>query len=184
MLFRHLKYILKAKGPDRIHSPFVFDLYYHTLLGNSVPYSAFSTEKQSYFNISEKFIGRNVIKIINKLKPQNIIFLRKENTNNHLYFKEPINTTPTTILTQSEFSDKVSNKKIDLLILESAISENTNLKYENITCLIIYKTNRDQLNNWKKISSLDCYNIVINCFYFGICINRPNQVKEYFRLRF
>lgn len=205
-MFAYLYHLLVAKGPDRVHSPFVFDLYFHTLRSKYRHYSFKSIEKKhsSESDKSSPLIGQSIFKIINKFSPQKILVISDYSEKICNY----ISTAKKSSSIDSILGDKISTssitkrpnvqlKKIDTinlretnydLIVIDIITDEFDLNSKDIiNCPIIIntniKSNKFANKNWMNQQSSSTHNVQLDFFHFGVSIIRNEQKKEYFRLR-
>lgn len=205
-MFSYLTHLLKAKGPDRVHSPFVFDLYYHTLRNKYTHYSFKGIEKKyrSITNSSNKIIGESLFKIINKVKPQNILFVSDYSTKNALYISKARKKSTVNCIFHNSISttdiEKQENIKISPTVSLKSVTSNTELiiidnkstnpafeinDFNSAKMVIVTNVNTTQTAHkyWENLTKSNNYNIFINLYYFCIAIRRKEQGKEYFLLR-
>ena len=201
----YLLHLLTAKGPDRVHSPFVFDLYFHTLRGKYThPSFALieTSHKNDSFN-SDKIIGQSIFKIINKQKPAQVLLISDYSVKLYDYIKTSRKSTKVDCILGTKINHSLLSKnkdiqfhkslndikdfsKYDLIISDTITTEFTPLPLDIYRCPKILitniKTNKMANKNWLHSDSLD-HNIKIDFFHFGISTVRKHQKKEYFKLR-
>ena len=204
-MFSYLLHLIRAKGPDRVHSPFVFDLYFHTLKNNYKHYSFNWIEKQDNgVTKSENVIGESLFKIVNKFHPSNILFISESSTKNVLYISKARNKTMIdcfstknmnlkliekqkniNIITESQILNQNKRYEIIIIDLQTTFLKLDYSKFKNIPIIIITNINSDesQKKYWQKTLESEAYNIHLDFYYFGIALHRREQKKEYFLLR-
>lgn len=193
MLFHYLKHLFTSKGPDRIHSPFVFDLYYYCLKSDLQHYSFKSIEQLFSKEKQAPFIGESLFKIVNKLKPESTLYIHSLShkhayycaegySKNIIYIKENIRTKYANIV----YKDLMPTQRLDFLVLDETDSKIDLKSTQNFKFIFIsnIKLNKTSAQQWEILLQNPFYNIVLDCFYFGIVFHKPKQVKEYFKLRF
>ena len=203
-MLTYLLHLIKSKGPDRVHSPFIFDLYYHTLRNKYNHYSFKGIEKKykRKKHNSNKIIGQSLFKIINKFKPISVLFISDYSTKNALYISQSRKKTLINLFLYNDLQSKkiITEKNITTLNLKELPSRLDNseiLILDNLSpvphlnlstikkpkTIILTKTGKNGKDYWNSIMKNKNYNVFINFYYFYIAIRRKEQGKEHFLLR-
>ena len=151
----YLKFLWNSKNQHGVHSPFVYDFI----------------TKGLYKKITNNQIREieEIQKLSNKKKK---IFLKIVN-----YFN--VNQ----IFTKIEKANKLSDKKWNLLYLDSLDNQQL-IPNPNYFVVVngIHKSKK-ALNNWKSIIKNKEATVTIDLFYFGLIFFREEQEKEHFIIR-
>lgn len=203
-MFSYLLHLLKSKGPDRVHSPFVFDLYFHTLRNKYKHYSFKSIEKKHHKDVSKSHhtIGESIFKIVNKFQPENILFISDYSLKNASYIsKARKKTTIDCLISNTVNTENVKNqsninivtqvqpqnKTYQLIVLDckSNFIDFDLYSFTNNPIIILtnIQTNKAQQQCWNSSLQGTKYNIYLDFFYFGLTMHRKEQKTEYFLLR-
>jgi hypothetical protein len=156
-------HLITAKGPDRVHSPFVFDLYYR-VLRNKNRFYCFD-ELENKFPQTDHFFYQQIFKVLNHLR----IYLIDFQSDNEILLSSYFRFLP----------DKFKGNKnaISCLIIDKKVEEMNLEKYE------ILMINNDYLAEIKQNISDEFYNIKVDFYHFSLFFHRPEQVSEKFKLR-
>lgn len=203
-MLNYLSHLLQAKGPDRVHSPFVFDLYFHTLRCkyHHPCFSHFEKKFKTSTGSNKAIIDQSIFRIVNRLKPDNVLILSNTplkvahyisvaRKKTHIDLLVTVTQKINSLLDQSQSICAISSHKIknsyDLIILDLDYDYLTDhlITIQNSPIVIFHNKNTKRCTDSqiKLINKVLPHNITLNFFHFGMLFNRKEQKKEYFRLR-
>ncbi len=195
MHVKHLKHLLVSKWADRIHSPFVFDIYYYLLKGKEIPYCSKIIKQTFKLNGIDLLIGHCIFKLWHKLKPKTALCISNKPMANCLFitnaYKCKIDLLgdteiPKELIDQVQKIPSITKNKYDSVLIDINDTDLENLEFKKFEFILIthIHTDKKQAFTWGKIRNNTLHNVCLDFFYFGISFQRPNQADEYFRLRF
>ena len=160
-MFAYLRFLFTSTNQHGIHSPFVYE-YVTKCLYN---------KQQLKLPVSFKVL----VKSLNYFKYHTIQFIGADKTS-----EEIINLHCPNILIIEGSADVLAGEIIDLdnqkLIIE-------NLTNNSMLFMIGIHKNINNLEQWKKVKTMEHVRVTIDLFYCGLVFFRKEQAKEHFKIR-
>tara|TARA_R110002051_G_scaffold34256_3_gene76367 strand:+ start:100536 stop:101021 length:486 start_codon:yes stop_codon:yes gene_type:complete len=160
-MFAYLRFLFTSTNQHGIHSPFVYE-YVTKCLYN---------KQQLKLPVSFKVL----VKTLNYFKYHTIQFIGDDKTS-----EEIIKLHCPNILIIEGSADVLAGEIIDLdnqkLIIE-------NLANNSMLFMIGIHKNINNLEQWKKVKTMEHVRVTIDLFYCGLVFFRKEQAKEHFKIR-